>query len=167
MAAPRNSPPEARFPACAGMTEAGAIGAPLDILLQQIINGLVQGSVYALVALGYTMVYGILGLINFAHGEVVMIGAMMTLSALTALLGLGGLHGAGLQHRAHRLPPAAPCAAPCAADHRDRRIHRAAESGDDDLGTRISLLPAIDRQHTAYFRRRDHQRHPDHHFCLA
>jgi len=62
---------------------------PLDILLQQIINGLVQGSVYALVALGYTMVYGILGLINFAHGEVVMIGAMLTLSALTALLGLG------------------------------------------------------------------------------
>src|SRR3989304_5980713 len=86
MAVPRNSPPEARFPACAGMTEAGAIGAPLDILLQQIINGLVQGSVYALVALGYTMVYGILGLINFAHGEVVMIGAMIALTALQALL---------------------------------------------------------------------------------
>lgn len=61
----------------------------MEILLQQIINGLVQGSVYALVALGYTMVYGILGLINFAHGEVVMIGAMLALSALTALLGLG------------------------------------------------------------------------------
>ncbi len=59
----------------------------MEIFLQQIINGLVQGSVYALVALGYTMVYGILGLINFAHGEVVMIGAMLTLSALTALLG--------------------------------------------------------------------------------
>ena len=39
-------------------------------LLQQIINGLTLGSVYALVALGYTMVYGIIGLINFAHGEV-------------------------------------------------------------------------------------------------
>ncbi|MFZ2540942.1 MAG: branched-chain amino acid ABC transporter permease [Gallionella sp.] len=61
----------------------------MEILLQQIINGLVQGSVYALVALGYTMVYGILGLINFAHGEVVMIGAMLALSALTAMLGLG------------------------------------------------------------------------------
>ena len=59
----------------------------MEILLQQIINGLVQGSVYALVALGYTMVYGILGLINFAHGEVVMIGAMMALYLLTALLG--------------------------------------------------------------------------------
>ena len=61
----------------------------MEIFLQQIINGLVQGSVYALVALGYTMVYGILGLINFAHGEVVMIGALLALSALTALLGLG------------------------------------------------------------------------------
>ena len=61
----------------------------MEIFLQQIINGLVQGSVYALVALGYTMVYGILGLINFAHGEVVMIGAMLALSALTALLGAG------------------------------------------------------------------------------
>ena len=61
----------------------------MEIFLQQIINGLVQGSVYALVALGYTMVYGILGLINFAHGEVVMIGAMLALSSLTALLGMG------------------------------------------------------------------------------
>jgi len=58
----------------------------VDIFLQQIINGLVQGSVYALVALGYTMVYGILGLINFAHGEVVMVGAMVALTVLQALL---------------------------------------------------------------------------------
>ncbi len=58
----------------------------MDILLQQIVNGLVQGSVYALVALGYTMVYGILGLINFAHGEVVMVGAMVALTVLQALL---------------------------------------------------------------------------------
>jgi branched-chain amino acid transport system permease protein len=58
----------------------------VDIFLQQIINGLVQGSVYALVALGYTMVYGILGLINFAHGEVVMVGAMVALAASQALL---------------------------------------------------------------------------------
>jgi branched-chain amino acid transport system permease protein len=49
----------------------------MDILLQQIINGLVLGSVYALVALGYTMVYGIIQLINFAHGEVLMVGALM------------------------------------------------------------------------------------------
>jgi branched-chain amino acid transport system permease protein len=58
----------------------------MDIFLQQIINGLVQGSVYALVALGYTMVYGILGLINFAHGEVVMVGAMVALASIQILL---------------------------------------------------------------------------------
>jgi len=45
------------------------------VFLQQFINGLTLGAVYALVALGYTMVYGILGLINFAHGEIYMIGA--------------------------------------------------------------------------------------------
>ncbi len=48
----------------------------MDILLQQIINGLILGSMYALIALGYTMVYGIIQLINFAHGEVLMVGAM-------------------------------------------------------------------------------------------
>jgi branched-chain amino acid transport system permease protein len=48
----------------------------MDILLQQIINGLVLGSMYALIALGYTMVYGIIQLINFAHGEVLMLGAL-------------------------------------------------------------------------------------------
>ena len=50
----------------------------MDIFLQQILNGLVLGSIYALIALGYTMVYGIMGLINFAHGEVVMFGAMVS-----------------------------------------------------------------------------------------
>jgi len=60
-----------------------------DILLQQVLNGLVLGSIYALVALGYTMVYGIIGLINFAHGEVVMVGAMVTISVLTMLAGVG------------------------------------------------------------------------------
>lgn len=47
------------------------------MFLQQIINGLTVGSVYALIALGYTMVYGILGLINFAHGEIYMMGAYL------------------------------------------------------------------------------------------
>ena len=61
----------------------------MDIFLQQLINGLVLGSVYALVALGYTMVYGILELINFAHGEVTMIGAMVALSVISALVGSG------------------------------------------------------------------------------
>ena len=61
----------------------------MEILLQQILNGLVQGSVYALVALGYTMVYGILGLINFAHGEVLMVGAMVALSVMLKLIAVG------------------------------------------------------------------------------
>lgn len=66
----------------------------MDIFLQQIINGLVLGSIYALIALGYTMVYGVLGIINFAHGEVLMIGAMVSLSLLRLILGLtSGLPG--------------------------------------------------------------------------
>ncbi|MFX5998853.1 branched-chain amino acid ABC transporter permease, partial [Acinetobacter baumannii] len=48
----------------------------MDIFIQQIINGLVLGSMYALIALGYTMVYGVLNLINFAHGDILMVGAM-------------------------------------------------------------------------------------------
>ena len=57
----------------------------MDILTQQILNGLVLGSVYALIALGYTMVYGILQLINFAHGEVLMVGAMVSVTIINAL----------------------------------------------------------------------------------
>ena len=54
----------------------------MDILLQQVINGLVLGSMYALIALGYTMVYGIIQLINFAHGEVLMVGALTSWSCI-------------------------------------------------------------------------------------
>lgn len=52
----------------------------MDIFLQQIVNGLVLGSMYALIALGYTMVYGIVNLINFAHGDVMMVGALTAYS---------------------------------------------------------------------------------------
>src|SRR3954469_21836316 len=61
----------------------------MDIFLQQIVNGLVLGSIYALVALGYTMVYGILGLINFAHGDIVMVGALVSLTIVQMLSGSG------------------------------------------------------------------------------
>lgn len=57
----------------------------MDTFIQQIINGLVLGSMYALVALGYTMVYGVLNLINFAHGDVLMIGAMTGMTILNLL----------------------------------------------------------------------------------
>lgn len=56
----------------------------LDTLIQQLINGVMLGSIYALIALGYTMVYGILRIINFAHGDILMVGALTTLSALNA-----------------------------------------------------------------------------------
>ena len=59
----------------------------MDIFIQQLINGVTLGSVYALVALGYTMVYGIIGLINFAHGDVVMIGAMAATTVAISLVG--------------------------------------------------------------------------------
>ncbi|MEK7803330.1 MAG: branched-chain amino acid ABC transporter permease, partial [Deltaproteobacteria bacterium] len=59
------------------------------MLLQQLINGLTLGSVYALIALGYTMVYGILQLINFAHGEIYMIGAYMAIITLAVLTAVG------------------------------------------------------------------------------
>src|SRR5258705_5016318 len=61
----------------------------MDIFLQQLINGLTLGSVYAIVALGYTMVYGIIQLINFAHGEVVMIGAMVAFTVINLLAAAG------------------------------------------------------------------------------
>jgi len=57
----------------------------METFIQQILNGLVLGSMYALVALGYTMVYGVLNLINFAHGDVLMIGAMVGLTILGIL----------------------------------------------------------------------------------
>ncbi|MGI4984491.1 MAG: branched-chain amino acid ABC transporter permease [Janthinobacterium lividum] len=57
----------------------------MDTFIQQLINGLVLGSIYAIIALGYTMVYGILGIINFAHGDVLMVGAMVALSAIGVL----------------------------------------------------------------------------------
>ncbi len=61
----------------------------MDILIQQLINGLTLGAVYALIALGYTMVYGIIELINFAHGEIYMIGAYVGVIVLALLTAIG------------------------------------------------------------------------------
>jgi branched-chain amino acid transport system permease protein len=57
----------------------------MEYFLQQLINGLTLGAVYALIAIGYTMVYGIIGMINFAHGELYMIGAFIAMITLIAL----------------------------------------------------------------------------------
>ena len=59
---------------------------PMDQLLEQLTNGLAVGSIYALIALGYTMVYGVLKLINFAHGDLFTYGAYLGLTLLTSLL---------------------------------------------------------------------------------
>jgi len=61
----------------------------METFFQQIINGLVLGSMYALVALGYTMVYGIINLINFAHGEVLMVGALTSWTVVTVFADSG------------------------------------------------------------------------------
>ena len=60
------------------------------VLGQQLINGLVLGSIYGLIAIGYTMVYGIIGMINFAHGDVYMISAYLA-AIFLALLGVLGI----------------------------------------------------------------------------
>jgi branched-chain amino acid transport system permease protein len=61
----------------------------VEYFLQQLINGLTLGSIYGLIAIGYTMVYGIIGMINFAHGDIFMIGAFIALITFLVLMSLG------------------------------------------------------------------------------
>jgi len=61
----------------------------MEYFVQQLINGLTLGSIYGLIAIGYTMVYGILGMINFAHGDIFMVGAFIALIAFLALVAIG------------------------------------------------------------------------------
>ena len=66
----------------------------MEIFLQQLINGLTLGSIYGLIAIGYTMVFGIIGMVNFAHGDVFMLStfvALIAFLALTQLLGVSSL----------------------------------------------------------------------------
>ena len=76
------------IPAAVGLAAGGAMTA---FFLQQLINGLTLGAVYGLIAIGYTMVYGIIGMINFAHGEVYMVSAYLCAIGL-ALLSFFGIH---------------------------------------------------------------------------
>jgi branched-chain amino acid transport system permease protein len=66
----------------------------MEYFLQQLINGVTLGSIYGLIAIGYTMVYGIIGMINFAHGDVFMVGGFISLIALV-VIGITGASGAG------------------------------------------------------------------------
>ena len=121
----------------------------LSVAVQQTFNALSIGSIYALIALGYTMVYGIIELINFAHGDIFMIGAFLGVVWIGGIMGQTGavdghpaadlpdwrcaaFHDAAgrlseRQHRAHRLPAVAQRAASGAADHGDRRVVHPAE----------------------------------------
>ena len=68
----------------------------MDVFFQQVVNGLSLGGIYALIALGYTMVYGIIELINFAHGDVYTLGTFFSLAILTGLGVSGEVHGFAL-----------------------------------------------------------------------
>src|SRR4030081_4123036 len=61
----------------------------MDYFAQQLINGIVVGSIYGLIAIGYTMVYGIVGMINFAHGDIFMIGGFIALITFLILVSFG------------------------------------------------------------------------------
>src|SRR5256886_6719352 len=66
----------------------------MDIFIQQLINGITLGAIYGLIAIGYTMVFGIIGMVNFAHGDVFMVSSFIALVAfllLTAWLGVGSV----------------------------------------------------------------------------
>ena len=66
----------------------------MDVFLQQLINGITLGSIYGLIAIGYTMVFGIIGMVNFAHGDVFMVSAfiaLITFLILTTWLGIGSV----------------------------------------------------------------------------
>jgi branched-chain amino acid transport system permease protein len=79
------APPERRRRSAGRRGEIGAV----EYFLQQLINGLTLGSIYGLIAIGYTMVYGIIGMINFAHGDVFMVGTYVALIAFLALIAIG------------------------------------------------------------------------------
>ena len=116
----------------------------MEYFVQQLINGITLGSIYGLIAIGYTMVYGIIGMINFAHGDIFMVGAFLSLIAflcwrrsaspsvplalaLVLIVAMALDRALRLGGRAHRLPPAARLVPPGAADLRDRHVDRAAE----------------------------------------
>ncbi len=80
----------------------------MTLFLSYLINGISLGSVYAIIALGYTMVYGIAKMLNFAHGDVIMVGAYVSFCAMqylglptlvSVVLAMVGVHRAGHCHR--------------------------------------------------------------------
>jgi len=81
-----------RLPDSGGRIERGRAG--MEVFTQQLINGITLGSIYGLIAIGYTMVFGIIGMVNFAHGDVFMVSAfiaLITLLVLTTMLGMASV----------------------------------------------------------------------------
>ena len=100
-------------------------------IISQTFNGLQAGSVYALIALGYSMVYGIIMLLNFAHGDIIMVGAyiawiMLTVLGLPPVIGvvaaIAGCILLGVTIEKVAYAPASQIAAAFAAYHGDRRF---------------------------------------------
>jgi branched-chain amino acid transport system permease protein len=128
----------------------------MEVLLQQIINGLVLGSMYALIALGYTMVYGIINLINFAHGEVLMVGALTSWTIIGLMQSMPGTPGwlvllialliafvvCGASISRSKKSPTGRCETPQTgpADHRHRHVAAAADAGHDHLEAQLQTL---------------------------
>src|SRR3978361_2224873 len=71
-------------------------GRVMEVFVQQLINGLTLGSIYGLIAIGYTMVFGIIGMVNFAHGDVFMLSAFVALMLFLLLTTWFGIASVGL-----------------------------------------------------------------------
>jgi branched-chain amino acid transport system permease protein len=142
----------------------------MEVFVQQLINGLTLGSIYGLIAIGYTMVFGIIGMVNFAHGDVFMLSAFIALIfflLLTTWLGIGSviaallvvlliamlltaLWGWALERIAYR-PLRGSFA--CAADLRHRRVDRAVELRPGGAGRRNKPTPPMVRDVIPLFER--------------
>ncbi|MGA9202343.1 MAG: branched-chain amino acid ABC transporter permease LivH, partial [Pseudolabrys sp.] len=68
----------------------------MEVFLQQLINGITLGSIYGLIAIGYTMVFGIIGMVNFAHGDVFMVSAFIALVAFLLIVSFLGISSMAL-----------------------------------------------------------------------
>lgn len=143
----------------------------LPQLIQQLFNGLSLGAIYALIAIGYTMVYGIIGMINFAHGEIYMIGAyvgLVTLSAIGTQSGLPVYVIIGLMLLVAVVPDGrvwllwsnrwpttrAPRPAPGGADLCHRYVHLLAKLGGPGPGCARYGRAVADSRCAALWRRR-------------
>ena len=149
----------------------------MEVFVQQLINGLTLGSIYGLIAIGYTMVFGIIGMVNFAHGDVFMVSAFIALIAfliLTAWIGVASIALAllivlivamvltsllQLGDRARRLPAAARLVPAGAADLGDRHVDLPDELRAGRAGPAQQVDPADGHRRDRADRRRRLRRH--------